>query len=124
MRMSRSGEMAGRQAERTPFGWAALAAALAVSVSSAAVAQTPVAQAAAPSAEQSEAVLLEADQLIDDQQNRVITAEGDVQVRYQGRTLRADRLVYDLNTGSIRAIGNVQVALEDGSVTYAEEIEA
>ena len=38
--------------------------------------------------------------------------------------MRADRLVYDLNTGAIRAIGNVQIVLEDGSVTYAEEIEA
>ena len=119
--MSRSGEMAGRQAERTPFGWAALAAALAVSVSPAALAQT---QPRAPAAERSEAVLLEADVIVDDQEARSITAEGDVQVRYQGRTLRADRLVYDLNTGSIRAVGNVQIALEDGSVTYAEEIEA
>jgi len=109
-----------------PFGWTALAAALAVSVSSTALAQTQpaAAPAPAPTTEQNESVLLEADQLIDDQTARTITAEGDVQVRYQGRTLRADRLVYDLNTGSIRAIGNVQIALEDGSVTYAEEVEA
>jgi LPS-assembly protein len=38
--------------------------------------------------------------------------------------MRADRLVYDLNSGVIRAIGNVEIVLEDGSVTYAEEIEA
>lgn len=122
--MSRSGEMASRQAERTPFGWAALAAALAVSVSSTALAQTQATAPSAPPTQQSESVLLEADQLIDDQAARTITAEGDVQVRYQGRTMRADRLVYDLNTGAIRAIGNVQIALEDGTVTYAEEIEA
>lgn len=123
--MSRSGEMAGRSAERAPSGWAALAAALAVSVSSTALAQTP-APAADPVAPttQSENVLLEADELIDDQEARTITAQGDVQVRYQGRTMRADRLVYDLNTGSIRAIGDVQIALEDGSVTFAEEVEA
>jgi LPS-assembly protein len=63
-------------------------------------------------------------ELIDDQEARTITAEGDVQVRYQGRTMRADRLIYDLNTGSIRAVGNVEIALEDGSVTYADQIEA
>jgi len=124
MRMSRSGEMAGRMAERAPSGWAALAAMLAVSVSSTALAQTtPVTAAPAPTA-QTESVLLEADELIDDQEARTITAQGDVQVRYQGRTMRADRLVYDLNTGAIRASGNVQIVLEDGSVTYAEEIEA
>ncbi|MDZ4691409.1 LPS-assembly protein LptD [Terricaulis sp.] len=122
--MSRSGEMAGRMAERAPSGWAALAAMLAVSVSSTALAQTtPVTAAPAPTA-QTESVLLEADELIDDQEARTITAQGDVQVRYQGRTMRADRLVYDLNTGAIRASGNVQIVLEDGSVTYAEEIEA
>ncbi len=121
--MSRSGEMAGRSAERTPSGWAALAAMLAVTVSPAALAQTQPATEA-PTAQSEENVLLEADELIDDQQARTITAQGDVQIRYQGRTMRADRLIYDLNTGAIRASGNVQIALEDGSVTYAEEIEA
>ena len=82
--MSRSGELAGRSAERTPFGWAALAAALAVSVSSAALAQTPPASTTTTSTtEQGDGVLLEADQLVDDQQTRTVTAAGDVQVRYQ-----------------------------------------
>jgi LPS-assembly protein len=103
-----------------PFGWAALAAALAVSATPAALAQT----APAPAAEQSDGVILEADELIDDQAARTITAVGDVQVRYQGRTMRADRLVYNLTTGDITAIGNVQIAMEDGSVTYAEQVEA
>jgi LPS-assembly protein len=111
-------------AERAPSGWAALAAMLAVSVSSTALAQTPPVTAAPAPTAQTESVLLEADELIDDQEARTITAQGDVQVRYQGRTMRADRLIYDLNTGAIRASGNVQIVLEDGSVTYAEEIEA
>jgi LPS-assembly protein len=114
--------MAGRPAERPASGWAALAAALAMSASPLALAQAQTAQP--PPAQQSESVILEADQLIDDQQARTITAEGDVQVRYQGRTMRADRLVYNLDTGEIRAIGDVQIVTEDGSVTYAEEIEA
>jgi LPS-assembly protein len=111
--MRRSGE---------PLGWAALAAALAVTASPTALAQT--AQPVASAAEETDRVLLEADELIDDQQARTITAQGNVNVRYQGRTLRADRLVYDLNSGTIRAIGNVEIALEDGSVTYANEVEA
>lgn len=125
MRMSRSGEMAGRPAERTPFGWAALAAALAMTVSTTAMAQAQEQTAAppAPSA-QSENVLLEADEIINDEAAQTVTAQGDVQVRYQGRTMRADRLVYNLETGDIRAIGDVQITLEDGTVTYAEEIEA
>ncbi len=123
MRMSRSGEMAGRPAERTPFGWAALAAALAMTVSTTAMAQAQSTAPPAPTA-QSENVLLEADEIINDEAAQTITAQGDVQVRYQGRTMRADRLVYNLETGEIRAIGDVQISLEDGTVTYAEEIEA
>ncbi|MCA8886233.1 MAG: LPS-assembly protein LptD [Hyphomonadaceae bacterium] len=120
--MSRAGDMAGRPAERTPFGWAALAAALAMTASTSALAQ---AQATAPPpAEQSENVLLEADEIINDDAAQTITAQGDVQVRYQGRTMRADRLIYNLTTGAIHAVGDVQIALEDGSVTYAEEIDA
>ncbi|MGD9980059.1 MAG: LPS-assembly protein LptD [Hyphomonadaceae bacterium] len=125
--MSRSGEMAGRPAERAPFGWAALAAALAMTASTQALAQVvpgPLQSTNTPPAEQNENVLLEADEVINDEQAQTITAVGDVQVRYQGRTLRADRLVYNLETGDIRAIGDVQIALEDGSVTYAEEVEA
>lgn len=118
MRMIRSGEMAGRPAERTPFGWAALAAALAMTVSTTAMAQAQTA-APPPPAEQNANVLLEADEIINDDVAQTITAQGDVQVRYQGRTMRADRLVYNLQTGEIHAIGDVQIALEDGSVTYA-----
>jgi LPS-assembly protein len=121
--MRRSGEKADR-AERAPLGYAALAAALAVGVSSQALAQTPVQSAPQPATQNAEAVLLEADELIDDQVGRTVTAQGDVQVRYQGRTMRADRLVYSLDSGVIRAEGNVQIVLEDGSVTYADAIEA
>lgn len=119
--MVRSGEMADRLAERTPWTWAALAAALAVAASPTAVlAQT----AGATETQQQDRVVLEADELINDELNGSITAQGDVQVRYQGRTMRADRLVYDLNTGSIRATGDVQIVMEDGSITHAEAVEA
>jgi LPS-assembly protein len=121
--MRRSGEKADR-AERAPLGYAALAAALAVGVSSQALAQTPAPPPAQPATQNEEAVLLEADQLTDDQAARTVTAEGNVNVRYQGRTMRADRLIYNLDTGVIRAEGNVQIVLEDGSVTYADAIEA
>lgn len=120
--MVRSGDMTDRLAERTSAPLAALAAVLMVSVAPAALAQ-PLA-APQPPAAQSEMVLLEADVLTDDQQNRVITAEGDVEARYQGRTLRADRVVYDLAAGTIHASGNVQIVHPDGSVEYADEIQS
>jgi LPS-assembly protein len=127
--MVRSGDTADRQAERTPSHWAALAAALAVSLAPAvaraqAPPAAPPAPPAAPVADENELVLLEADVLIDDQLAHTITAEGDVQVRHQGRTMRADRLVYNLDTGQVQAQGNVEIVNEDGTATYAESVEA
>ncbi len=58
---------------------------------------------------------LEADELIDDEAAQTVTAQGDVQIRYRGRTMRADRLVYNLASGEIHAIGNVEIVAEDGS---------
>ncbi|MES1157381.1 MAG: LPS assembly protein LptD, partial [Alphaproteobacteria bacterium] len=128
--MVRSGDMADRVAERTPARWAALAAAFVVTATPAAFAQTatpaqpqPHAAPASPEVEQTDMVLLEADVLTDDQTNRVITAEGDVEARYQGRTLRADRVVYDLAAGTIHASGNVQIASPDGTIEYADEMQ-
>jgi LPS-assembly protein len=124
MRMVRSGETAGRLAEGGPVKWAALAAALAVTVTpTIARAQTAPDLNTIP-ADQQEMVQLEADELIDDQVAGTITAIGDVQVRYQGRTMRANRLVYNLENGTIRAEGNVEIVAADGSATYAEAVEA
>jgi LPS-assembly protein len=69
---------------------------------------------------------MEADVLTrDDKANRT-TAEGSVEIRYQGRTLRADRVVYDqgadAQAGVIRAYGHVQIIGSDGSVEFADEL--
>lgn len=113
-----------RLADRTPTYWAVLAASLAVAaiVAPAAGAQEPAAALPAEASE-TDAVLLEADVLTEDQNANTLTAEGDVQVRHLGRFVRSDRLIYNLNTHRILAQGNVQVVGPDGSVTYAEELE-
>lgn len=108
-----------RFADRRP-GWAVLAAALAVTLPSAAFAQTPQTPAAET---QDDAVLLEADTLDQDDASHTLTAEGDVQVRHQGRSVRADRLTYDLQTHVILAEGHVQMVSPDGSVTYADQLQ-
>ena len=71
--------------------------------------------------------------------NGVTTAEGNVEIRYEDRTLRADRLVYkeapppppglppahDHDApaqGVIRAFGHVQVIHDDGGVEYADQM--
>ncbi|MGE3143648.1 MAG: LPS-assembly protein LptD [Hyphomonadaceae bacterium] len=111
-----------RAADKAPARWAAIAAALAVT----ALPQLAHAQSPAPSgptAPDSNVVLLEADTLDEDDHAKTITAAGDVQVRYQDRTMRADRMIYNLTDHTVLAQGNVQLVEADGAVTYAEEMQ-
>jgi LPS-assembly protein len=67
---------------------------------------------------------LEADTLVRDDKNDVITATGQVEVRYRGRTLRTDNLRYDNKSGIVTAVGNVVVINEDGTAEFAKELTA
>ena len=68
-------------------------------------------------------IYLEADILDNNEQTQVLTASGEVEGRYQDRTLRADKVVYDLGTGQIIASGNVVLVQADGSSQYADTLE-
>jgi LPS-assembly protein len=65
---------------------------------------------------------MEADLVIRDDKNKITTARGSVEVRYQGRTLRADELVYDEAKSRMRATGHTTIINADGTVQYADEI--
>lgn len=65
---------------------------------------------------------LEADLVTRNDKTKLTTAEGQVEVRYQGRTLRADQLVYDEAKGVMTAKGDVEVIDADGSVQYADQL--
>ena len=68
-------------------------------------------------------IYLEADTLTNDEATKILTAQGQVEGRYQDRTLRADRVVYDLGTGQVIASGNVVLVQADGSSQYADKLE-
>ncbi|MEL7231498.1 MAG: putative LPS assembly protein LptD, partial [Pseudomonadota bacterium] len=68
-------------------------------------------------------IYLEADELINDEAAQVLTALGEVEGRYQDRTLRADRVDYNLETGMVLATGNVALIDATGDVQYAEKLE-
>ncbi|HEX3701033.1 MAG TPA: LPS-assembly protein LptD [Phenylobacterium sp.] len=69
---------------------------------------------------------MEADEIVRDDQHKVTTAQGSVEVRYQGRTLRADKVVYaegaQRGQGIVRAIGHVQVINADGTAEFADSM--
>ena len=52
-------------------------------------------------------IYLEADTLINDEAAQLLTATGQVEGRYQDKTLRADNVLYHLDTGKVIASGNV-----------------
>ena len=68
-------------------------------------------------------IYLEADELINDEVANIITASGEVEGRYQDRTLRADKVVYNLTTGIVIASGNVVLIDANGSTQYANKLE-
>src|SRR5678815_5446051 len=91
------------------------------------------AQAAAPAAPaaankgasdgmQRDEMYMEADEVIRDDKEGVTTAQGNVEVRYNGRALRADRLVYNDKTGVVRGYGHIIIVNTDGTTEYANEI--
>jgi LPS-assembly protein len=84
---------------------------------------TPVVPAAPSDGLGDEGYYLESDLLIRDDKNQIMTAQGSVQARYQGRTLRADQVIYDAKTGSVTADGHVQMLNPDGTAEFADHME-
>ncbi len=68
-------------------------------------------------------MLLEADQLIYDQDANTVTAAGRVQIEYGGNKLVADRVSYNRGTQRLMATGNVAVVEKGGNKIYAEEVD-
>lgn len=104
-------------------------AAVAFTASSAAYAQQapvppPAPTPATSTAEEDEDVVLQADTIVEDQDTKVVTASGNVEIRVGERSLLADRVVYDRRTETMRAQGNVQISDGSGQVQFADEIEA
>jgi LPS-assembly protein len=69
-----------------------------------------------------EGYYLESDVLIRDDKAHTMTAQGDVEARYQGRTLRAQEVIYDTEAGIVHAKGKVQLINADGTAQFADEM--
>ena len=65
---------------------------------------------------------LEGDTVIQDNDNHTGTAEGHVEVRYRGRTLRAQTVIYNSTTGEVTARGDVVIVNPDGTAEFSKEV--
>lgn len=70
-----------------------------------------------------EQLLLDADTLVFDSNNNVVTVKGNVQIFFAGNSLEADRVVYDRNKGLLKAMGKVRIVEATGNIIRSEEVE-
>jgi len=67
-------------------------------------------------------MLLQADEMIYDNQNNRVTAVGNVEIYYGTYTLIADKVTYDQAHSTLIAEGNVRIKEPDGAVINADRI--
>jgi LPS-assembly protein len=86
-------------------------------------AQTPLEQIVqVPKIDKSEPMLLQADEMVYDNDNSRVTAKGNVEIYYGNYTLLADRVVYDRSANTLAAEGNVRIKDPDGAVITSDQI--
>ncbi|HEY4123298.1 MAG TPA: LPS assembly protein LptD, partial [Rhizomicrobium sp.] len=97
------------------FRWGALAGIIALLATSAHAADMLRANAG-------DSVLLQANDVVYDINNRVVTARGKVEIDYGGRILLADRVTYDQKTDTVTASGHVSLTAQNGDVAFADHV--
>jgi LPS-assembly protein len=68
-------------------------------------------------------LLLEAKEIVYNNDTNTVSAVGDVEINYQGRTLQADRVIYDRNSGRVFAEGNARMIEASGAVITGSRFE-
>ena len=75
-----------------------------------------------PKIDKASPMLLQADEMIYDNENARITAKGNVEIYYGNYTLLADSVVYDRGNNTLTAVGNVRIKDPDGAVITSDHI--
>ena len=76
----------------------------------------------APKVDSTQPMLLQADEMIYDNENNRITAKGNVEIYYGNYTLLADQVIYDRNANTLGAKGNVRIKDPEGAVITADHM--
>ncbi len=75
-----------------------------------------------PTVDATEPMLLQADEMIYDNDNARISARGNVEIYYGNYTLLADQIVYNRNANTLAAEGNVRMKDPDGAVITSDQL--
>ncbi len=68
-------------------------------------------------------LLVEARDIVYDNDKNTVSAVGNVELYYQGRVLQADRVIYDRKTQRVTAIGNARLTEADGTIVTGDRFE-
>lgn len=68
-------------------------------------------------------LVVDAKEIVYDNDHNTISAVGNVTLYYQGRSLQADRVTYDRNTNRVLAVGNAKLREADGTVASGDRFE-
>ena len=74
----------------------------------------------AGAAQAQERMVVDARELVYDNNNNTVSAVGDVQILYQGRTIEADKVTYDRAGKRVIATGNARITESNGTVITGE----
>ncbi|WP_019219666.1 LPS-assembly protein LptD [Bartonella florencae] len=66
---------------------------------------------------------LSADELIYNRDENTVSAQGNVQIEYDGNKVVAQKVIYNQKTGRIIAQGNVEIIQKDGNRIYSNQID-
>ena len=67
-------------------------------------------------------MLLQADEMIYDNENNRVTAKGNVEIYYGNYTLLADQVIYDRNANTLAAQGNVRIKDPEGAIITSNQM--
>lgn len=68
-------------------------------------------------------MLIEANELVQNDNDKTVSAVGNVRIYYKGKILEADRVVYNKVTKRLMAFGNAKLTEKDGTIHHGESME-
>ena len=75
-----------------------------------------------PKIDSTQPMLLQADEMIYDNENNRVTAKGNVEIYYGNYTLLADQVIYDRNANTLAAQGNVRIKDPEGAIITSNQM--
>ena len=78
---------------------------------------------ARPAAKNPSKMLVEADQLVQNNDNNTVAADGNVRIYYEGKTLEADKVIYNKTTKRLFAVGHAKLTDKDGTVYRGDQFD-